>query len=71
MANLSTLLLEEVAAEGLEGGNASGRCPVNHSGRDVLPAICHMLGKLEGSWPQGQGAGPPGRGQEESQAEMI
>jgi hypothetical protein len=70
VANLSTLLLEEVFAEGLEGGIASGRCPINHRGRDVLHAICHMLGKLEASRPQGQGAGP-GRGKEESQAEMI
>ncbi len=70
VANLSAVLLKELVAEGLEGGLSSGRCPVDHRGRAVLHPICRMLGNLEARRPQGQSASP-GRGKEESQAEMI
>lgn len=71
VANLSTVLLEKIAAKGLEGGTASGCCLIYHRCRDVLSAICHMLGKLEDRGPHGQRAGLARGGKEESQAEMI
>ena len=49
VANLSAVLLEEVAAEGLEGGLAPGHRPSNHRGRVVLRAVWRMLGDLEAS----------------------
>ena len=51
VANLPSVLLEEVAAEGLEGGHTPGRRPGNNRGRVVLRAVWRMLGELEDSRP--------------------